>query len=498
MIRIIFRRRSFMNKRLLLILTALPLLTYAYEDNLYEDDEQEKVVQPNRRTPSRQRLIAQDEIEGNSRDVLMDDTYSDEEEAQDDAAPVSRKACPPKRVKKCRPKPRNCRPEPCCREPKPCPVVVERPCCTSKNPCCDPCSNPIGIKVKADYLFWAACEDNLEYAMYGITPYFVGETQASSTSGYQLNGTVVDPSPSQTGKIERIPTKWKSGFRVGFGYDFTGSPWSMDVLWTWYQNSSHRGTSSPAQPATGTFSNSNNNVWPDSLYPEFGTGVANHVTARWKLHYNTLDLRWLRLIQFGDDFSFNPHIGLRGAWINQRYKVKTLEAQTQLSATNFYRSTESNVRMQSDYSGLGFRTGFDSAFDLGAGFSFFGNASATLLLSDFHVKDKATIASLSSTSTDGNPYTFFNFREQFTCLKPEFETALGFKWETGFKCDRYHLAIDLGYEYLLWVDQNQMSFKFPSVRPSSSTSPVQGNGLFVREGGNLSLHGVTAGLAFSF
>jgi hypothetical protein len=363
---------------------------------------------------------------------------------------------------------------------------------------------PSGLTVNARYLFWTAMEDNLEYAMHGISNYSVGDPATNLVS------VPVDPSPQHEGKVSKLPQKWQSGFTVGFGYACSDTPWNVDLDWTWYQNQTSASKTAIAQPTTGPFSRPTTILfWPDSLWGEFGSpvnGPPYKATARWKLNFNTLDLRLTRRIHFACDFSLNPHAGLRGAWINQSYRTSYFERRIDLQTpgapdfvppTNpraFYYSTKQVVRMKNDFSGLGFRTGLDAAFHLGSGFSFYADAALALFLSTFDVSQKARFYTFTPVAGVPTSYDAIKIKEDFTTLKSQFDTSLGFKWEKNWHCERYGIEIDIGYEYQLWPDQNHMTFKFPNA----DSLPGQNVGLFVREGGDLALHGLTIGGSFRF
>lgn len=280
-----------------------------------------------------------------------------------------------------------------------------------------------GWEVEADFIYWRADEDNLEYA----------QTVGS--------------------KFHRPGNKWDPGFKLGIGYTSKGQDfWDVFFRWTWFhskQNSSASGTLLP--------------WWQPSL-----TGAtATTASADWTLRYNTLDLEVGRSYFISKTIGLRPTAGLRGAMINQNYKVNYTG--TPVGATDFKADT--------DFWGIGVRVGADFQWHFTKSWAVTSSLAGALLYGSFDVKEHVN---LTSTKVD------------LSRVAPNLEASLGLQWDMFFSKDRCHCTVGLGYEFSEWFSQNQI------IRSELFTNAGTTFTHSEHASGDLGLQGMTLKVAFDF
>lgn len=348
------------------------------------------------------------------------------------------------------------------------------------NQYCDPsiwkrfCSG--NISVDAEFLYWNAHEEGLEYA--ALATFF---------------GTQPPIAPS----LEILTTdtgKYKPGFRVGIGYrDSTCcDSWDFRARYTWYYSSSSASTAISGTSAT--------EIAPLFLNPASGPFLvfsnSPSSSSNWRLHFNTIDVEIGHETFFGScsAFIFRPHLGVRGAWLHQNLNVayNNVEFSGVTSETGLANITTYN---KNNFDGVGLRAGAGLNWFFCRQFSLFGEAAASLLWGQFKITEKS-IYNNAFTVTQGTtviPIAAGTVRntDTFTYrqIVPSIDLCGGIGWVDNceFGCfSGFDLA--LAWEFQVWFHQNQLH----QVVDTGS------NLRYTRMRGNLSLQGlvVRGGLAF--
>jgi|SRR6185437_447726 len=141
-----------------------------------------------------------------------------------------------------------------------------------------------GVIFTTDALYWKATEDNLTFA-----------------SKVTENGTQQS--------LETPHFNWKPGLRLGLG-GFFGKydQWDLYCNWTYLYS---KASNSVSVTSSSDFLMTD---WWD------GTDFTN-ASAKWTLDYNTLDMEVGRNYFISKKVCFRPHVGVRGAWIHQKYNT---------------------------------------------------------------------------------------------------------------------------------------------------------------------------------
>jgi hypothetical protein len=291
----------------------------------------------------------------------------------------------------------------------------------------------------ADYLYWLAQEDGLSYAT-NLT-----------------NGT--------KGSVENLNFQWDSGFRTGVGYRMPHDRWELFANWT------HFITDADAQISS----------FSDYLYPEWATMVGptstnlvTYIDARWDLHLNLIDGEIARAFQATHCLSLRPHVGVRGAWIDQSYKTNLAGGKN--GATTIYLD---NIDMQNDFQGVGLRTGLDTEWTVWRCFSLFGNISGSLLYGNFQISR----VEQQSNSTQIALATIIDIVDAFYQLVPTMDIALGLRFDYTF-ARRVALRLQAGWEFNDFFSQNK--FEHLLLNENSSYSFIANDTSLTTQGLTLS------------
>jgi hypothetical protein len=149
-------------------------------------------------------------------------------------------------------------------------------------------------------------------------------------------------------------------------------------------------------------------------------------------------------------------------------------------------------RAKNDYSGFGVRAGSDFLWHLSRHWNLFGEFSASILYGEFEVKLKNLHdQGLGEGDVPPFPLDFFA-RERFWRARANFEEAIGLSWETVFNRERFHVTVNAAYELSQWLNQNQLFYTF-YLRGQDTISSVP-----IRNGGDLSFHGIRLGIQLDF
>lgn len=300
--------------------------------------------------------------------------------------------------------------------------------------------NSQNLWVEGDFLYWQSSMGSLDY----------GITSKSSTR-------------IEDGKVKSPHFNWDFGFRLGLGYKLPHDKWDLFVNYTYVHAN-----------AQGHAGGSDRVVLP-SLATNFAAlspFYASSAHAHWKMHLNMGDVELGRTCVAGKWLSIRPFIGIRGLVIDQDYDVV-------YKGGMVAPSDQDKVSMDSDFWGVGIRTGFDSLWGLGKGISIYGNGSISLLSGNFDVHEREKLEAIAIRK--------FDAQRDIDNVVVTADLALGLQWDYLFSKNRYHFGVKFGWEFDLFFDQNQL-FNFMSTNP----------GAFNCNHDDLTFQGLTLGFRFDF
>ena len=323
----------------------------------------------------------------------------------------------------------------CCEEPKPGPFGFAFPVDMGV-------SCPRDFYIHVDGLAFQAKQDGMDIGIY----------DGNGTTDPITNGRVYGFSSDHT------DWDYNPGMRFGMGFYLDHDAWNIDFNWTWLNITNYK----HANATTGG----------GVIIPSWLTGAGTpsgaeggRSSAVWKAHYNTLDGRLTKPYHVSRYLIFNPHFGIRAAWIDQHFSVD-------------YGGTGAATRTihhgDNDFWGLGTRAGLDTDWVLGKGWWLFGNIATSILFGKFEIDQSMNYGSGLS-NDDG-----FDIEYDYYQNTPNFELVVGLGWGKFFDKNKYYIALRAAYEFHEWWDQLNM-LRFFSGGPQYAHDVVSR--------GNLTLNG---------
>lgn len=288
-----------------------------------------------------------------------------------------------------------CNKEACCEK-----VKTTEQCCTKD------CGHWF---VTAEILYWKAHEDNLVYAIDGVS------------------------TPNQ-GSSKELDWNWYPGFKVGLGYILPCSTIDSYLNYTWFRSNAK--DSAYAQNATTplfpTFA-------PDATIASLTSGF-----SEWTLHYNTLDLELGNWFCACERFLFHPSIGLRAAFTQETDHI----------TYNF--PVQDLYNFKQSFNGVGPRIGLNSRWFFCNNMSFFADGAFAILWGSYHVTFKEII---------GFNSTLADTEHNFDTLRNLVDLRLGIDWSFTL-CNAYNFTLGIAWEQRLWLKHNQY-LRYHYAAPSS-------------------------------
>ncbi len=321
--------------------------------------------------------------------------------------------------------------------------------------------NPVGrpevrdgadIFFMADFLVWQAHENGLSYAVKGQS----GQPTASAL---------------YNSSAKTMHFDWDCGFRVGFGWNTPHDGWDILTNWTWFENTAH----GKAEVSSSALLLSTDN------YPAANEGLDGFrsAQAKWRLHLNLIDVELGREFFVSKWMTLRPFIGVRSGWVHQK-KIITLGDATPSDSQKGALTID-----KCNFWGFGPRSGLNTQWGLGCGFSIIGNGAVSILYGNFQGNDLQQ-QRLSGTSNN----TVVNNTDSVRVSRAISELVLGLRWDKMLADDSLHLGIQAGWENLMFFGQNQ----FKNFSGTTQTSA----GNFVSNQGDLTIQGWTLSARLDF
>jgi hypothetical protein len=283
------------------------------------------------------------------------------------------------------------------------------------------------VFITGSYIYWQPREEGLELGclVNALNP-------STETSPYQM------------------AFDYKSGFKVGLGTNLDHDNWVAYLDYTRLHMKDHR--SANLSSATTTY-----RIRPfwncdDNLYE------GNYASASWKLRYDILELILARPFYSGTCLTLNGIAGLKGGWINQKYRINYTDSYDIEEYGTYYTYTTTS---RTNSWVIGPQAGCDMNCLLGAGFRFFGDFSASLL----YQRLKTTLYAPNGqyyVLRDGEA-TYLNEQDFYSQITPNVNVSSGFGWGTYFDKNNWHFDLSASYDFNYYWSQNHMKRTFDEV-----------------------------------
>ncbi len=327
----------------------------------------------------------------------------------------------------------------------------------------------------ADFIYWKSVQEGTDYAFKGYT--------------VRRGQNVTD-----SGNVHHAEFDYNPGFKVGAGINFSHDNWDVYANYTWLrvddQHASARSGEGTAMVSGYSYATMNTGgdestglAFNNTMVNTPGMQYVTHVGSTWKLNFNVFDLELGRNFWNSRYLTMRPFVGLKFGWINQHEQTEYRS----LSEDTTWKEVE-HVRQTQDFSGVGIRSGLDTAWHFNKCWSIYGDFAISAMWGEFenHRRDHNALRPDHGFVQAGSPIMFAkslseNMKAKMSTITPVLELGLGLKFEHLFNEDKYMLTLKAGWEEQVWFAHNH--YIDPIAR---------------RDGANLVLQGFTghAGIAF--
>ena len=324
--------------------------------------------------------------------------------------------------------------------------------------------------------YWNAHQDGMEFAVLNATQPVQEDNLTFIDAKYQ------------------VPNfKWEFGFKAGIGYNTTCDSWDFGILWTSYTGKARTHLNIEVEdnqtllPIWSSFDGTNSaSPNPTFQLPLFATDIR----ADWDLNLDLVDLELGRAFWSSKRVSLRHHIGLRFANIRQNYHIEHRGGSWSRPTPRL----NNFVDLDNDFKGVGMRSGLDTLWTFGCGWSVYGDTAVSLIYGRFSIDHAEQNRDAVPSFTKNK---FFDTEDSVRASRLAFDFNIGIEWAALFcNCD-YRLAVRLGWENHLFLNQNQMWRVYKVLGVNASNSPLPQNTLSQRRG-DLDTQGWTLAVKLDF
>lgn len=270
------------------------------------------------------------------------------------------------------------------------------------------------FEVGADWIYWKAFQDNLEYAL------------AASGSPTRPQLTALAPN-----------FKANSGFRVFADYILCDNSWKIGAIYTRL----HAKANNNANLAS-TITTLNIITFP--IFTVVPTGnTFSSLNSSWTDDVNYFDLDIAREFCLCPCLAITPHMGLRGVWLRQKFNIDG-----RIIAPEG-RSGAFTSRFSEHFDGYGVEGGLHGHLRIGCGFSLVGHVGGSLLYARIKTNESVTFFSAPGVVT--NP----TLHREIFHVSPMLDTFIGLEYQRNCWC--YPVDLHLGWEQHIIIDSSHLS-----------------------------------------
>lgn len=297
-----------------------------------------------------------------------------------------------------------------------------------------------GYFTSASFIYWRACEQNIEL---GIFDNYPGDLPVDA-------------------RTISLDFSYRPSFKVQLGMQFCHDTWNTYLEYTRYHETMKK--KEKADPSTME------QIFPLWLYESATNETITALKGRWHISLDTIDWYLARHYYVGQYLTYRSYFGLRGAFIDQRLKVKYTPA----SNTMLFIS-----KNRANSWGVGPRMGLDAWWGFCGNFRVFGDASGGILYTDYKGVTQQ-VESYKGLDTD-----LLKIKDNQGELRYDLNLAIGLGWEDYLSYDRWHIDFTIGYDFLIFFNQNI----FRRYLTNTNSQILNGD---------LYLHGLTVKLGLDF
>lgn len=334
------------------------------------------------------------------------------------------------------------------------------------------------VIIDAEFLWWYSEISNLSYAIrHKVVPI---ETDSPIPAIFT---SVVPPN-----KKEHFDWNWNPGVRLGLGVITSLDGWDVYTNWTYFYTKDHQSKDvAPIRTALSSLP-VGQELYTSPWFIEPNSTLYNHISARYSLSFNQVDLELGRNFWISDELSVRPMAGLRGYWASLNFKVHASREAFSPPQQQGVDSSDESSRYKQDSWGVGLLSGLSSSWHFTRHFSLYGELELALAYGRTSIDRHASILEVSSFTNTAQKNYSASTRDRRYLLQPFIDIGLGIRFENNF--DSLRAILDLGWEFHSLLKFNQL------FRGTFAEITENNPGRFASDlpstNGNLSLSGFVA------
>ncbi|MCX6988849.1 MAG: Lpg1974 family pore-forming outer membrane protein [Chlamydiae bacterium] len=209
------------------------------------------------------------------------------------------------------------------------------------------------------------------------------------------------------------------GSKLGFAYILAKDEWDVEGRYSRCQTKIHEELIEVVSPVESPSLEDSKEA---SLHP---------TSSSWSMELQMSDLEIGRDLALSSQVCLRPHLGMRGAWILQKY----------------HSTSAAEVDRNNHFIGMGARVGCDSIWQIYKGLSLFGDGAFSVLsgVFDRHEKRLETITAIDSIDNSAS----------LNRIVTLVDLSCGLKYDLLFASERYSFGMKMGYEYNYILNRSQ-------------------------------------------
>jgi hypothetical protein len=333
-----------------------------------------------------------------------------------------------------------------------------------------------GLAARFDFLWWRANEEGLQLGTEETIDTFTPTTDRNK---------VINISRSKKPNF-----KYDAGFRIGLINHCACDCYDIALNWTHFHTKANVTGATDTTANTTFFSDWERIVGADATFAE----------GRYTLNMDLLDLEWGRKYYVSNCFVLRPNIGLRGARIDQNYRISSYSdtaTPDTVPLDDFY----SEVKTRSNQLAIGPRVGLDVEVHVGCGVVVFGQAAGAIIFGKFDNHSKEYFEDYANPSSPTIVLSELIYEAKssaYRTSRTNTDLAIGLKWQHCFDwCNRLHpVSLAFAWEHHAFYDMNNFDFAQDGLTETDGVATA--NGAYSRKHGDLYTQGLTVALTFGF
>lgn len=295
------------------------------------------------------------------------------------------------------------------------------------------------VSLTADFLYWQALEDNLQY----------GSVDLNAGVALSESNTIVFPYDLLTLNPNH---SFHPGSRVSLKLTTPKQHWETEAIWTHLASLNSKASDVRAGGIQHILTS---NVMSNTSINSNLTELEVYGTTKntWKCLYDTFDLLVGKTFTTGKYTTLKPKVGIRGALIRQLFEKRysgTYIAEIASSGQTASFAGTIDVTDKNRNWGLGWKGGVDIDWMLPQGFHLFNQSSLSLLVCSFSTKHRElNPEKLFPSSANRSDASFVRNDTHTVMLRPNLENLIGVGWGKLLNA-QYYLDLALAYETNIW------------------------------------------------